>query len=282
SQRDDAGDGARSSRVDPAAGECGRCFLREMRARHHFKQGTLPGIGRALHGDGDQSCADHWLRSRGRDRKRKRENRQDSAGNLPREKSAAGSRTQSRARSGRDDRAGWQRLSWWMKLSMPKKIIVLAVVLARMTSAMLAAENHIDVAAIINKADAESVLGVKVKEPMPGNFQGGDGYYSKCNYYSVTPGKTLLLRTYQAAAGYDAQKELEMVTKNTTSVKPVSGLGDKALATSGTASGLPARVMILYVVKGNALVTVGLSGLEDDAAALDKAKTVAQKLLVHL
>jgi hypothetical protein len=40
--------------------------------------------------------------------------------------------------------------------------------------------------------------------------------------------------------------------------------------------------MILYVVKGNALVTVGLSGLEDDAAALDKAKTVAQKLLVHL
>src|ERR1039457_7039088 len=124
-----------------------------------------------------------------------------SAGNLPREKSAAGSRTQSRARSGRDDRAGWQRLSWWMKLSMPKKIIVLAVVLARMMSAMLAAENHIDVAAIINKADAESVLGVKVKEPMPGNFQGGDGYYSKCNYYSVTPGKTLLLRTYQAAAG---------------------------------------------------------------------------------
>ncbi len=169
-----------------------------------------------------------------------------------------------------------------MKLSIPKKIIVVAVVLARMTSAMLAAENHIDVAAIINKADAESVLGVKVKDPMPRNIQGGDGYYSKCNYYSVTPGKTLLIRMYQAAAGYDAQKELEMVTKNTTSVKPVSGLGDKALATSGTASGLPARVMILYVVKGNALVTVGLSGLEDDAAALDKAKTVAQKLLVHL
>jgi hypothetical protein len=169
-----------------------------------------------------------------------------------------------------------------MKLSIPKKIIVIAVVLASVTSAMLAAENHIDVAVIINKAEAEAVLGVKVKDPMPGNFQGGDGYYSKCNYYSVMPGKTLLLRTYQAAAGYDAQKELEMVTKNTISVKPVSGLGEKALVTSGPASGLPARVIILYVVKGNALVTVGLSGLEDEAAALDKAKTVAQKLLGHL
>ena len=169
-----------------------------------------------------------------------------------------------------------------MKLSIPKKIIGVVVVLASMTSAMLAAENHIDVAAIINQAEAESVLGVKVKDPMPRNTQGGDGYYSKCNYYSVTPGKTLLIRAYQAAAGYDAQKELEMVTKNTPSVKPVSGVGDKASAASGTASGLPARVMMLYVVKGNALVTIGLSGLEDDAAALDKAKTVAQKLLAHL
>jgi hypothetical protein len=169
-----------------------------------------------------------------------------------------------------------------MKLSITKKIIVVAVVLASVTSAVLAAENHIDVAVIINKAEAESVLGVKVKDPMPRNFQGGDGYYSKCNYYSVTLGKTLLLRTYQADAGYEAQKELEMVTKNTPSVKSVSGLGDKALVTSGAASGLPARVIILYVVKGNVLITVGVSGLEDEATALDKAKTVAQKLLGHL
>lgn len=169
-----------------------------------------------------------------------------------------------------------------MKLAIPKSIFAVAVVLANGTSSILAAENYIDVAAIINKAEAESVLGVKVKDPTPRNIQGGDGYYSKCNYYSITPGKTLLLRTYQAAAGHDAQKELEMVTKNTISVKPVSGLGDKALVTSGPASGLPARVMILYVVKGNALVTIGLSGLEDEVAALDKAKTVAQKLLAKL
>jgi hypothetical protein len=39
---------------------------------------------------------------------------------------------------------------------------------------------------------------------------------------------------------------------------------------------------MLYVVKGNALLTIGLGGFMDDAVALEKAKTVAQKLLEHL
>ena len=124
-------------------------------------------------------------------------------------------------------------------------------------------------------------LGAEVKDSTPRNVQGGDGYYSKCNYYSVTPGKTLLMRVYQAAAGYDAQKELETVTKDTPEVKSVSGIGDKALVTSGTASGLPSRVLMLYVMKGNALITIGLSGL-DDEVALEKAKGVAQKILAKL
>lgn len=166
-----------------------------------------------------------------------------------------------------------------MKLPIP---IVVAVAFGSMMPAVPAAENYVDVATIISKTEAESVLGVQVKDSTPRNIEGGDGHYSKCNYYSVTPGKTLLLRIYQAAAGYDAQKEFEMVTKNTILVKPVSGLGEKALVTSGTASGLPARVMILYVVKNNALVTIGLSGLDDENTALEKAKGVAQKILTKL
>ena len=42
-----------------------------------------------------------------------------------------------------------------MKLSIP---IVVAVVLGSMMAAMPAAENHVDVATIISKTDAESVL----------------------------------------------------------------------------------------------------------------------------
>jgi hypothetical protein len=152
---------------------------------------------------------------------------------------------------------------------------------ALVTSATFAADNRVDVSSIVSKADAKTILGAEVKDSSPRNVQGGDGYYSKCNYYSVTPGKTLLIRVYQAAPGYDAQKELETVTKDTPAVKPISGLGDKAVVSSGAASGLPSRVLMLYVMKANTLITIGLSGL-DDEAALEKAKGVAQKILAQL
>jgi hypothetical protein len=150
---------------------------------------------------------------------------------------------------------------------------------ALLTNLAFAADRHIDVSKVITKSEAELILGAKMKETTPRNVQGGDGYYSKCNYYSVTPGKTLLVRVYQADSSYDGQKELE---KDSISVKPVSGLGDKAIVTSGKESGLPARVTMLYVTKGNILITIGLSGLEDDAAALEKAKNIAQKILAQL
>jgi hypothetical protein len=149
------------------------------------------------------------------------------------------------------------------------------------TSATFAADNRVDVSSIVSKADAKTILGAEVKDSSPRNVQGGDGYYSKCNYYSVTPGKTLLIRVYQAAPGYDAQKELETVTQDTPAVKTVPGVGDKAVVTSGAASGLPSRVLMLYVMKANTLITIGLSGL-DDEAALEKAKGIAQKILAQL
>lgn len=152
---------------------------------------------------------------------------------------------------------------------------------AVLTSATFAADNRIDVSSIVSKTDAKTILGAEVKDSRPRNVQGGDGYYSKCNYYSVSPGKTLLIRVYQAAPGYDAQKELETVTKDTPAVKAVSGLGDKAVVTSGVASGLPSRVLMLYVMKANTLITIGLSGLDDEVAS-EKARSIAEKILAQL
>src|SRR5438034_428172 len=43
----------------------------------------------------------------------------------------------------------------------------------------------------------------------------------------------------------------------------------------GAESGLPSHVVMLYVVKGNPLVTVGLSGFDDEVGG-EKAKSVAQ------
>ena len=155
-------------------------------------------------------------------------------------------------------------------------------ILLAVSAPAVAADPGLDVSHIIDQAMAESVLNGKVKEAVPRNVQGGDGHYSKCNYYSVPPGKTLLLRVYQAAEGYDPEQEFETVTKNTPATKSVSGVGDKAIVTTGTASGLPQRVLMLYTIQKKALVTVGLSGLVDEDAALEKAKSVAQKILAQL
>jgi hypothetical protein len=50
-----------------------------------------------------------------------------------------------------------------------------------------AAENRIDLGALITKADAQNALGETVKDPQARNDDGADGYYSRCNYYSENP-----------------------------------------------------------------------------------------------
>jgi hypothetical protein len=146
----------------------------------------------------------------------------------------------------------------------------------------LGAEERLDVSQIIDKATAEVILEEPVKMPAPRNVEGKDGYYSKCNYYGASSRKTLVLRVYQAAPGFDPQKELEMVAENAGAMRAISGLGEKARISTGTAGGLPSHVVMLYVVKGNTLITIGLGGLEDESAAAEKTKNIAQKILAHL
>ena len=168
-----------------------------------------------------------------------------------------------------------------MRLS--KNLIASAsILLVAAAASPVAWAGKIDLSRMIDKTEAESVLGVKVKEPALRNIDSSDGYYSKCNYYSVAPGKTLLLRLYQAAEGHDLQKELNLVMKNTPAFKEISGIGDKAFAADGPAGALPPGALMLYVVKGNALLIVGLNGNDDAAAALEKAKSVGQKILAQL
>jgi hypothetical protein len=139
------------------------------------------------------------------------------------------------------------------------------------------------VSRIIDKATAESVLGEAVKPASPRNLDGADGYYSKCDYYALKPGKALIVRLRQAAPGStDPQQELEMVRASTGPTKPVSGLGERAEYSHGAESNLPPHGLMLYVVKGKNLVTVGINGIDDDSLALDKARNVAQKILDQL
>jgi hypothetical protein len=162
--------------------------------------------------------------------------------------------------------------------------LMFAFFLAAGLTNLSAAENRPDVAQIITKADAADILGEPVREPSPRRGEGADGYYSKCNYYSVRRGKSLVIRLQLPGPNaIDPQRELQLIAAANGSMEDVSGLGDAAkMSTSGGESGFASRVLMLYVSKGNAFLTVGVSGFSNDAVALEKAKAIAQKLIEHL
>ena len=73
-----------------------------------------------------------------------------------------------------------------------------------------AGEIRIDLSSIVTKADAQAALGETVKDPQARAEEGADGYYSRCNYYSENPGRSLVLRIRQASAGQlEPKKQLE-------------------------------------------------------------------------
>ena len=140
-----------------------------------------------------------------------------------------------------------------------------------------APEKQIDLAAIVTKADAASILGEPVKDAQTRSAEGADGYYSRCNYYSLNPGKSLVLRVRQAAPGQlEPVKQLEELSAGKNQLKALTGLGEKAAVLSEP------RLLMLYVAKGNAFVTVAIGGIEDAKAATEKAKTLAKKILAQL
>lgn len=156
------------------------------------------------------------------------------------------------------------------------------ILLAGAATTAIAAEGRIDVSQIIDKSAAEAILEEPVKAPSPRNVDGSDGYYSKCNYYSTDTKKRLIIRVYQAAAGFDPRKELDAVAESAGAMRSISGLGDKARVSSGIQGGLPSHVVMIYVVKANSLITVGLGGFDDENTATDKIKAVAQKIVAKL
>jgi hypothetical protein len=153
-----------------------------------------------------------------------------------------------------------------------------------LTNTVVAADSRPDVSQIINKTEASAILGEPVKDPSPRSGDGTDGYYSKCNYYSINRGKSLIIRLQlPGPKAIGPQQELQLLAAANGAMEKVSGVGDVAqVSTSGGDSGFASVVLMLYVAKGNAFLTIGLGGFVDDAIALEKAKTVAQKLLEHL
>ena len=158
------------------------------------------------------------------------------------------------------------------------------VIVSLLTISLFAAEKPIDVSAIIPKAEAEKILGEPVRKPSPLNVNGKDGHYSKCNYYGTKSVRSLLLRLRQATEGsVDALTEFDQIASSGGKMKVIEGLGDKAGMFNGAPeNGLPPNVIMLYVVKGRSFITIGIGGMADEVAALEKAKQVAEKILAQL
>jgi hypothetical protein len=167
-----------------------------------------------------------------------------------------------------------------MRRTIGATIIVAACALALQTPA---AENRIDLAAIITKADAQTALGEPVKDPQARGEEGADGYYSRCNYYSENPGRSLVIRIRQASAGQlEPKKQLEEMSAGNTKFKAIAGLGDKAAVVKEGPDKGPGHALMLYIAKGGAFITVAISGIDDEKSATEKAKTVAKKILGKL
>jgi hypothetical protein len=144
-------------------------------------------------------------------------------------------------------------------------------------------DNGIDLASVVTKADAQSALGEAVKDPQARSEEGADGFYSRCNYYSENPGRSLVLRVRRASAGQlEPKKQLEEMSAGNNKFKAITGLGDKAAVTKEGPDKGPGHALFLYVAKENAFITVAISGLDDEKAATEKAKGLAKKILGKL
>ena len=144
-------------------------------------------------------------------------------------------------------------------------------------------QKRVDLATVVTKADAEAVLGEPVNEPQARNAEESDGYYSRCNYYGQNDNRSLVLRVRQVTNGkLDAKAEFKMISSSGSKLKSLDDLGDHArVYTSGPQNGL-SRVLMLYVAKGNSLITVALGGMDDENVAMEKAKSLAKKILKQL
>jgi hypothetical protein len=162
-------------------------------------------------------------------------------------------------------------------------VAAIATLVCELGNLLGAPEKQIDLAAIVGKKEAESILGEAVSDPQSRNEEGADGSYSRCNYYSVNPGRSLVLRVRQVSGDQLAPvKQLEELIAGSSRIKPMSGLGDKAAVSSERVEKGLSHVLMLYVAKGNAFVTVGINGVNDEKAALEKARTLARRILGKL
>jgi len=114
-----------------------------------------------------------------------------------------------------------------------------------------------------------------MKEAKRSERSDGVFWVSQCFYTASEFSKSVNLALVQ---NDDEESERKSPNENETGVPPkkISGLGDEAYWVSNRFGG------VLYVLKGDVFISVGIGGTDDEDTKLKKAKVLAQKALQQL
>jgi len=154
-----------------------------------------------------------------------------------------------------------------------------------------------DACSLVSKPEVESVQAAPMKEAKRSERSDGVFWVSQCFYTASEFSKSVNLALVQNYAkqrskrspkdfwkekfgpysgnqnGSDEESERKSPNENETGVPPkkISGLGDEAYWVSNRFGG------VLYVLKGDVFISVGIGGTDDEDTKLKKAKVLAQK-----
>jgi len=153
-----------------------------------------------------------------------------------------------------------------------------------------------DACSLVSKEEVEAVQGAPVNDVKSSEHSDGGFFVSQCFYTAAEFSKSVTVALVQSDPKQDSKRspkdfwkekfdpyqDEEPKTKTGregeqgSAPKKIEGLGDEAFWVSNRFGG------VLYVLKGNAFISIGLGGTDDGETKLTKSKALAQKALQRL
>jgi len=152
------------------------------------------------------------------------------------------------------------------------------------------------VCSLVSKEEVESVQQTPVKDAKSSERSDGTFRISQCVYTAAEFSKSVNLDLIQADPNepgkrsakdfwkekFDPYEDEEPKTNRADEKeqgappKKITGLGDEAYWVSNRFGG------VLYILRGDAFISIGIGGTEDEETKLEKSKALAQKALQRL
>ena len=153
-----------------------------------------------------------------------------------------------------------------------------------------------DACSLVSKEEVESVQGAPVKEAKRSEHPDGVFAVSQCSYTAADSSKSVTLAIVRSDPKQGSERTPKDFWKEkfdpywdeepkstsgdekeqSSAPKKIAGLGDDAYWVGNRFGGM------LYVLKGDAFISIGVGGTDDEDTKLKKSKALAQKALQRL